>query len=273
MSLFVLNNYQKHRRGRISLWSNELILSDRLARICNSLHAPADGEIDLLKESLRRCVLRVRDFSDEHSSLIIKGFPLVKFESRLKYRKYGFAEANHYMQAQELGIPSPKCYGYFEQHGALMTVKANGVIIEDLSDHKTLGDLVAESPSEKLSILNEAIPIIKQLYQTGVNHIDLSPHNLMQSNDTKRIVLIDWQYCSFVTSNDVRQLVFQAAQFLRYTDLIEGDSDWSAWLYQLHDACAPQIDRESFLRNVSYVQAKKRASISDRLSLTLDLCD
>jgi len=94
----------------------------------------------------------------------------------------------------------------------------------------------------------------------------------MESSDGGRVVLIDWQYCSFVAAKNVKQLVYQAAQFLRYTDLSEGDSDWSAWLRALYEACPLSIEWELFSENVARVQSMKRASIKDRLSLTLDLC-
>ena len=268
----VTKYYSKHSKGPICLWSNELVLGDRLTRLFTTLHAPVDDEVDVLKESLRRCVLRVNNYSDDLSSFIIKGFPLKKFESRLKYRKYGLAEAYNYMRAQEFNLSIPKCYGYFEQSGLFGTVKANGALIEDLEGYETLDDQVQASPEQRLPILYKAIPVMAQLFKSGVNHIDMSPHNLMESGEGGRVALIDWQYCSFVPPEDVKQLLFQAAQFLRYTDLSEGDSDWSAWLRALYEACSPSIEWELFSGNVARVQSMKRASIQDRLSLTLDLC-
>ena len=268
----VTKYYSKHRRGAISLWSNELVLEDRLARLLAALHAPGDDQVDVLKESLRRCVLRVNNYSDDLASFIIKGFPLKKFETRLKYRKYGLAEAYNYMRAEEFNLPIPEFYGYFEQYGLFGTVKANGALIENLEGFLTLDDQVQLSPGQRLEVLAKAIPIMAQLFKAGVNHIDMSPHNLMESSGGGRVVLIDWQYCSFVAAEDVKQLIYQAAQFLRYTDLSEGDADWSVWLQALYEACSPNIEWELFSENVARVQSMKRASIKDRLSLTLDLC-
>ncbi len=272
MKKSVTKYYSKQRRGPVCLWSNELVLGDRLTRLLAALYAPSGDGVDVLKESLRRCVLRVNNYSDDLSSFIIKGFPLKKFESRLKYHKYGLAEAYNYMRAQEFNLSIPKCYGYFEQSGLFGTVKANGALIEDLGGYATLDDQVQAFPEQRLPILNKAIPVMAQLFKTGVNHIDMSPHNLMESSDGDRVVLIDWQYCSFVAAEDVKQLVFQAAQFLRYTDLSEGGPGWSAWLWALYEACSPSIEWELFSQNVARVQSMKRASIKDRLSLTLDLC-
>jgi len=271
MKKTVTKHYSKQRRGSICLWSNELVLDDRLTRLLASLYAPDGDGIEVLKQSLRRCVLRVIDFSDDCSSVIIKGFPLKKLESRLKYSKYGLSEAYNYMRAQKFNLSIPRCYGYFEQSGLFGTVKANGAVIEDLRGYETLGDQVQATPECRLSILSKAIPVIVQLFRSGVNHIDMSPHNLMESSDRGRIVLIDWQYCSFVAANDVKQLVYQAAQFLRYTDLSEEDADWSEWLQTLYDACAPDMELVVFSGNVARIQSAKRASIQDRLSLTLDL--
>ena len=270
MKKSVSNYFSKQKRGCISLWANELILDDSLFRLLETLHAPDLHGVDLLKQSLRRCVLRVKDFSDEYPTVIVKGFPLKKLESRIKYKKYGLAEAYNYLRAREFELPIPICYGYFE-HRSFGMVKSNGVLIEDLNGYKTLDDLIKESPSQRLSILSRATPIMEQLFSRGVNHIDLSPHNFMESSDGGRIVLIDWQYCSFLPAKDSRQLVFQAAQFLRYTDLSQADPDWSIWLEGLYEACSPCLEFEEFRENVAHVQFQKRASIKDRLSLMLDL--
>ena len=54
----------------------------------------------------------------------------------------------------------------------------------------------------------------------------MTAHNLLVS-PVGRLVLIDWQYCTFIEPEDPLQLVLQAAQFLRYTDLTESDPGWS----------------------------------------------
>lgn len=271
MKKSVSNYFSKQKRKRICLWANELFLDDSLFDLLRALHSPCDPRIDMLKQSLRRCVFRVNHFSDKYPTVIVKGFPLKKMESRLKYKKYGLAETYNYLRAEEYELPIPACYGYFE-HRSFGTVKSNGVLIEDLNGYKTLDDLVKESRSQRLSVLSRATPIIAQLFKTGVNHIDLSPHNFMESGDGQRIVLIDWQYCSFLPMKDSRQLVFQAAQFLKYTDLVRDEPDWLTWLEVLYEACSPSLKFGVFCKNVALVQSKKRASIKDRLSLTLDLC-
>lgn len=271
MSRSVRHYYQKQKKGALSFWSNELELDGCLCDVLKNLNHLANSDLELLKQSTRRCVLRMSQFSVDHYSVVIKAFPLSKIEERIKYKKYGLAEANNYLRAEQYELPAPACYAYFEHH-SLGLVKCNGVILEDLCDYITLDDLVQESPEQRLPILNKAIPVMAQLFKAGVNHIDMSPHNLMESSDGGRVVLIDWQYCSFVAAKNVKQLVYQAAQFLRYTDLSEGDSDWSAWLRALYEACPLSIEWELFSENVARVQSMKRASIKDRLSLTLDLC-
>ena len=270
MTKLVCQYYQKQKRGALSFWSNELELDDRLYGVLKTLDHLGNCDLELLKESTRRCVLRMKPFSEDHPSVVIKAFPLSRIEARIKHRKYGLAEVYHYLRAAEYKLPIPICYGYFE-HRSFGTVKCNGVIIEDLYRYNTLDDLIQNSPDGRLSVLCKAIPTMAQLFKMGVNHIDLSPHNFMESGDGGRIVLIDWQYCSFLPANDPRQLVFQAAQFLRYTDLCQGDPDWLTWLERLYEACSPSLEFGVFCRNVEDVQSQKRASIKDRLSLTLDL--
>ena len=265
----VTKYYSKHSKGPICLWSNELVLGDRLTRLFTTLHAPVDDEVDVLKESLRRCVLRVNNYSDDLSSFIIKGFPLKKFESRLKYRKYGLAEAYNYMRAQEFNLPIPKCYGYFEQSGLFGTVKANGALIEDLEGYETLDDQVQASPEQRLPILYKAIPVMAQLFKSGVNHIDMSPHNLMESGERggARVALIDWAILFICSAGRCEAaLVSSCPIFKVYRFCQKETQDWSAWLRALYEACSPSIEWELFSGNVARVQSMKRASIQDRLS-------
>jgi len=261
---------QKQTQGSVHLWADQLELDPRLANILGSLHAPKDHDFEPLKQSLRRCVLRVNKINETLGSLIVKGFPLQKIESRLKYERYGLAEASNYLQAHSLEIPIPACYGYFEQR-SWGTVKANGVLIEDLQGYSTLHDLAEKSPDLKSQIHAKALPLINDLYSKGVNHIDTTAHNFMESPDDGKLVVIDWQYASFVTPKDVKQLILQAVQFLRYTEMKPSDDDWQTWLKELYDLSAPDMEWPRFSENVSLLQAEKRAPNKSRLTLTVEL--
>jgi tRNA A-37 threonylcarbamoyl transferase component Bud32 len=270
MRQIIDRHYKQQKKGSVRLWSNSLTLDLRLANILGSLHAPKDHNFEPLKQSLRRCVLRVHQFSKTRPTIIVKGFPLQKIESRLKYQRYGLAEVYNYMQAQKLGIPAPECYGYFE-HRSWGTVKANGVLIEDLHGSQTLHDLANEKPGQRDQIMAKAIPIIQQLYEKGANHIDTTAHNIMESPDGQKLVVIDWQYASFTQPKNTQQLILQAVQFLRYTEMTPKTPEWTAWLTELFELCNPNMDWPKFSENVRILQSKKRANNKSRLSLSVDL--
>ena len=93
MSRSVRHYYQKQKKGAFSFWSNELELDGCLCDVLKSLNHLANTDLELLKQSTRRCVLRMSQFSVDHYSVVIKAFPLSKIEERIKYKKYGLAEA------------------------------------------------------------------------------------------------------------------------------------------------------------------------------------
>ncbi len=264
-------NYTLQRKGGVRLWSDTIRLDERLTRIIRSLDNPCGDDLQILKQGLRRCVLRITRNHVTPPGLIVKAFPLQKIESRLKYKRYGLSEALNYIHAAQLNLPTPEFHGYFQYH-SLGTVKANGVLIQDMKDYQTLHDLAQQSPQEKLPILSLSIPVIQQLFQAGANHIDTTAHNLMISPSREKTVVIDWQYCSFHQPEQVDQLTLQAAQFLRYTDMTEtGTPDWTVWLKELYNQCRPDVDWQIFRQNVSGLQSRQRASAKSRLSLKVSM--
>jgi len=265
------------RSGSVLLWSDSLTITPRLTQLIESINHPDRLEaLDCtpLKHALRRAVLRLDHYSATLPSIILKGFPLQKLESRLKYQRYGMAEVNNYREAQTLQLPTPECFGYFELR-RWGTVAANGVFIEDLRGYSTLHDLAEsnrDQPSERAKLFARAIPAIRQLFDAGANHIDTTAHNFMLSPDQTELKVIDWQYASFHPPKHPIQLILQATQFLRYTELTEeNSSEWTDWLRNLYDTCAPLCTWELFRNNVRDLQSKKRASNPSRLDLSVAL--
>ncbi len=270
MKKTIANYFSKQNQSSICLWSNELKLDNRLFCLLNSHHIPNDPNIELLKQSRRRCVLRINNFSANQPSLVIKHFPLNKIESRLKYKKYGLAEAYNYLCAKDFSISIPECFGYFENRSFGMVI-ANGIIIQDLKGFNTLQNLYRKSPEQKLTILNKAIPVIFQLFENGVNHIDINPNNLLESPNRKKMFLIDWQYCSFLNPRNIKQIILQSAYFLKSCELDQNDPIGIVWLENLYDTCKPNISWNKFRNNVARLQSSKRPSNQDRINLKLDL--
>jgi len=233
------------------------------------LDQPAEAGVQVLKHSVRRSVFRVRNVTPELPSLVVKGFPLKKIELQVKYRKYGLAEFHHYQQAASRGIPVPACYGYFEVR-FLGLVKANGVLLEDLADWRSLAELARDEPGKRLDILARAIPFIRKLYESGVNHVDVSLNNLLESKDGGQQRLIDWQYCSFTSPRRIAQLLLQASHYMNECGLLAGTDDGDSWLTTLHQSTGCPAPLDSFRRAVAALQAQKKITATERLSLALD---
>jgi serine/threonine protein kinase len=266
----ILNQFTCHRSpGGLCWWpvgSGSLTL--RAQEILRSLDAPAGTDVEPLKQFTRRSVLRVRKVFPPGESVIVKGFPLKKIESRFKYRKYGLTEFINYQRATERKIPAPACYGYFEVRWLGM-VTANGVVVEDLAGWTSLAELAEGDASRQIDVLSAAIPLLKILYETGTNHIDASPQNMLQSPDGGAVRLIDWQYCSFLNPRNDTQLALQAAHFLNYAKLAADSAMGKEWLGRLVSTCLPATPVERFRSIVERLQSRGKISSEDRLGLRL----
>jgi hypothetical protein len=254
--------------GALYCWSTGLIvLSPRLVKILKGLEHPGGTGVDVLRAVKRHTVLRVHDLVQEYPTLIVKGFPLGRVRSRLQYRKYGLAEANNWRAAQQRGIPVPEYFGYFEWR-PLGLVKSNGVFMEDLKEHQNLDQLA--KTTDRLKVFQLAIPLLKLLYETGVNHADPSPHNMLRSPDGRDLRMIDWEACAFVAPKQLPQLVMHATRFLKFAQITPAAAEWQPWLDHLHDACACPIDRALFHRAVATLQRRETILLAERLRLQLD---
>jgi hypothetical protein len=226
---------------------------------CGSSHPKP--RVQLLKSGLRRNVVRI---DTRETSLVIKSFPFTRLREKFKYKKYGLAEITNNMKARQLGIPTPRYYAYYEsrQYGL---VTANGCIMNFLYEYMPLEKLYKQDKQ----LIYMAIPVLVELFNTGVNHIDISPANIFFSDDKTDFKIIDWQYCSFHTPNDPLQLAVQAAHFLRGTDTGLDSDLQTEWLDQLYQSSNPEIPKSSFMAAVSSMKNIK-LSIKDRLALNFD---
>lgn len=256
--------------GGLGVWSvKPLEVPRRVQEILRSLARPAGSDVEVLKRSPRRSVLRVWPFSTRYLSLIVKGFPLAKIESRIKYKKYGLSEFIHHRAAQQRGLEVPDCHAYFEVR-SLGMVAANGVLIEDLRGWSSLAELIQANPSRQAELIARTIPFFRKLYDAGVNHIDPGPQNFLLGPDKRELRLIDWQYCSLVAPRQLSQLLLQAAHFLHYANLPAQSPETRAWLEQLAKECDPALSPETLRRAVASLQARGKISATERLALKLD---
>ena len=85
----ILNQFTAQRGTKgLCIWGPSFTLPTRVQLILLMLDQPGGPDVEVLKRSVRRSVLRVHDVTPELRSLIVKGFPLARIISRMKYRKF-----------------------------------------------------------------------------------------------------------------------------------------------------------------------------------------
>jgi hypothetical protein len=255
-----------HLTGNFKIWCNpehrdhitNRTVLDSLDQCNGESHGP---NVDILKIATRRHILRI---DSEYGPLVIKSFPFKKLKEKLKYKKYGLAEIVNNAKAKQMGIHTPTYLAYFESR-QFGTVSINGCIISYLNEYTPLEDICKEDKQAHYL----AIPVLIKLYNTGVNHIDISPSNIFFNKNQTDFSIIDWQYCSFFEPNNPIQLVVQTAHFLRGIKPGLDSQARSKWLEQLYDISNPNIPRQEFMSAVTKLEQQKTA-IKDRLALNFD---
>ncbi|MBI9015789.1 MAG: hypothetical protein JEZ07_00875 [Phycisphaerae bacterium] len=221
---------------------------------------PSEINAEILKQGVRRSIYRV-EISGK--SYVIKAFPLQRMKDKRRYQRYAYQEVVNNMKARRAGLDVPGCYVYFEKK-KMNRVDSCGIVMEDLDGYVELTDLYQKDQNALLL----AIPILVKLYQKGVNHIDISPSNLLFASDSNQDAckIIDWQYCSFVEPCNDGQLIMLASHFLKYAKLKGTEPLWGNWLKELHGQSGTVMPFEFFQNNVARLQNDKLA-IKDRLNL------
>ena len=269
-----LANLLQIRRGGFRFWSDpdspvsamelsglpDLLHQLAAETIRESIELPGNIQAILLRNYKR---IRVFWLMTPDGSLIAKTFKLTKLKDRFRCYSFALAEMANNRKAASLGIPTPRCYLYYEFRPLLLgPVRLCGVLMEDLQKFVSLADAAAQGQASFF----DAIPAILQLFQTGANHIDPSPVNIFLDPKSKRYTIIDWQHCRFHAPGNKIQLILSAAHFLRYAQ-IEFDSGlWRQWLGQLHQASAIDWPLDLFISKVACLHGKKIHTI-DRLTL------
>ena len=219
---------------------------------------PDQLKVDILKRGRRRSIFRI---DLELGSFIIKAFPLEKYYDKIRYKKYGFSEARNILRSNEIGIPTPLCYGYFERKSGLL-IDNCGIIIGYLSGYTQLDSIVKVEPGK----IYLALPAFVQMYRFGVNHIDASLYNIFIADRDSRYSLIDWQYCTFTKPFNEIQLIVQASHFLKTSKIQIESPIWCGWIEKMYEAVSPKISKEDFFSHIKLLQPQK-ISINNRLAL------
>ena len=265
------NQLLKYHAEGVTLFSNSMELSSTLIQATKDIHKVENSEtIQIYKRAHRKCVFLIRQPSEKITELVVKGYPLSKLKDKLKHQKFGWSEALNLIQAEALNIHIPHFHGYIEAR-KWGFITANGVLIQNLSAHKTLMEMLKDSPNDISKILDLAIPVISEFYTKGVNYIDMSPHNLMVKDLSDIPITIDWQSCRFIQPKNVRQLILQAAQFLRYLNETISTQQQDIWTSSLYKRCSPEISQDNFLKLVQHYTEAKRPPKCVRYNLNFPL--
>ena len=208
-----------------------------------------DGSIRVIKSDDKT---RVIQFQADGAPFTAKIFPVRYFKVSRRHRRYAFSELQNSTEARRRGINTPLCCAFFEKRSWGL-VRQCGVIMETLADYTELTHLL-DSGKRTLS---DVIGVIKELYQRGVNHIDVAPRNVFFRQRDNNYAVIDWQYCSFHQPRNDLHLCLTAAKFLNCNNIKSPDSRWQPWLKVLFEQCCPDISCDKLQTAVDIMQNRK----------------
>ena len=220
-------------------------------------------DISVLKRDKRTSVARV-DLGGQ--VVLFKCFRLKTLRDKRKYNRFALPEIINSLEARARGISAPACYGYFEIRPLwLGGISYCGALVEFIDNLMEMKEFYG-SPEK---CFPEIIPILVQLYQTGVNHCDISPRNVLINPQTRAQVIVDWQYCSFVAPGNDVQLILHMVKYLRYAQLSVREALVRNWIAALLQACDSAMSVDKFQLCVATLEGKK-ISLHERLSLKVE---
>lgn len=185
-----------------------------------------------------------------------------RFKHRRRLRNLGKDEFNNLIQAHRLGIEAPEAYGYYIAWILPGLISHTGVLMQYLEDFQPLSQLF----SNPQQLMDHATSVLVNFYLKGINHIDLSPHNIMMHPKTKRLAVLDWQYCRFFNKTNEVQLILHAKKYLGYLNITGRDPQCHSWLEKLRWQSGAKITQQDFLDTLMKMTGRK-LHLCDRLSL------
>ena len=215
----------------------------QLLKDVESLHLNSkNGKLSLIKKTKSKVVAKAPT-----KKLVIKSY-MLKGVKIFAYRKYAIREYNNLNKAKKLGINVPTTLELYK------SISLNGVhsavIMEEIDDSITLEEYLKVNSTIEPHIINLIGILLTVLNQTGANHIDLSPENILIKKNSYDVYLIDWQYANFVKPNSKPQLFMQMAQLIKYLSKTQS-KDKIREIIQAIEKCLPSSLRyESFCETI-----------------------
>jgi hypothetical protein len=223
-------------------------------------HINESESVEIIKTSKSSRIVRL---CFNQKSVILKIFRRHKFKDKLRRRPTGLTEYQNLIEAAKRNVRTPECYLYFEKRywGIL---KYSGIVMEDMRNYTEFEKLYASGQCTYFDV----IPLLKELYMRGVNHIDFSPRNIFFNRYDKSFAVIDWQYSSFYPMANPISFCLMAATFLHYIGVRKGMGVWKQWLDALRAECKPDISADNLYNAVEIMQNRK-LHWKSRLSLDI----
>jgi len=242
----------KYKDSMHSVWR---LKDESLAPVVNSAMSVIEGKaigndkysFELIKKEDNRHVFRI-DSQEESKSYIFKVFPLRCLRHRLKYAymarrfsRFAYGEAIGLLKAAEKGIRVPEVYGYGSISGPLMLIQKSVLIIEFLSHHTLIGDLIESNSHNQdkcLNLLKRSIPLYVQLYKAACNHISVNTGAIMFDDKGRREedYLLDFEYARFYSKPSLELLMYEAATLANYCKKWISEETFHKWIGELLDA-------------------------------------
>ncbi len=178
--------------------------------------------VDILRQQQRRQVLRVTPREADRTAFVAKIFRLSSFYRRVHhqfagYNRFALGEAVNLITARRRGLDVPRVYGYGYARDRLGIIKADLVIMENLTSCVPVGELFERHAGNRDAcedILNRVSRIFTALYGAGCNHIDVNPGAiLLDRNDWTKAFLLDLEHATFHHMPSLEILAFEAAYF------------------------------------------------------------
>jgi hypothetical protein len=198
---------------------------------------------------------------------VVKAFPLEGWRQRWKQAKYAPAETRNLLLAAQRGLPVPEVFAAGERRRWGM-VTWNALVTGFVSGRPLRARLESADAPTQRELLWRVLPLFRQVYETGCNHIDLGPHAILLADRAgESDHLIDFQYCVFLDRPAPLTFARQAGYFgwclTAHWNLV-GPAllhEWSEALW----AAAGLPEQALELRKVYQHHLHHRASIQERL--------
>lgn len=184
----------------------------------------------------------------KNKPIVIKHFAL-KGLKRIVHKKYAQKEFVNLQKAQSLGVSVPNALFFYSDRKyfpktvvVAMSQVQNSILLSDTIDISNPQDSVIRSIGIMLTML----------YNTGANHIDLSPDNIFINNDNSTTI-IDWQYANFINPGSKNQFIMQTVQLLKYLNR-KDDFNLELFLLKLFQHLPEELQEKSIYNSIQHIE-------------------